>query len=116
MFRKIYNKLFNREPTHKKSFLETHKYRIRLSTTHYFLEIKGDEYKCWTTIKTVLDDKKLPNVYNGYEFSSCYEPKKAALQAMSKFCEYIVAWERGEIESEPDLEGKLDEFYIIENL
>lgn len=116
MVQKIYNKFFNREPKRKKSFLETHNYRIRLSTTHYFLEIKGKDYDNWTAIDKVLTDKNLPNNYKGCRFLPCYEPKNDAIYAMTKFCEYILAWERGEVEIEPDLEGRLDQFYIIENL
>lgn len=113
MLKTILNKIFKNTRS-KKSFLETHKYRIKLYTTHYFLEVKGKEYMCWTNINTVLADKKFPESIT--KFESCYLSKSESIKEMTRFCEVIVAFERGKIKPEIDLEGKLDEFYIIENL
>jgi hypothetical protein len=114
MIRKLIEAIFGEKE--KKSFLETHKYKIEKHTHHYFLEVKGREYHTWTDITEVLADKGLEDNYKGREFSHLVKDKQRAVADMELFCEYIVAMERGEVETSMPLEGNLKEFYIIENL
>ena len=96
--------------------MESHQYKIELNTNYYFLEIKGRDYPSWTDITKVLNDKGLKLTYKGKKFEHLVHTKEEGVLYMNLFCEYITTWERGEIESEPKLEGNLHEFYIIENL
>ena len=100
----------------KKSFIERHQYKIKLHDNYYFLEIKGAEYSTWTDITKVLNDKSLPNKYKGVEFKHLVQGRENAVEMMKLYCEYIVAWERGEVESLDPLEGNMHDFYVIESL
>jgi len=97
------------------SFIECHEYQFEAGRRYLIINVKGRDYKKWTSIKTVMEDLHIASHFKGKEIDYMADGTDQAEETLSLFCEHVVDSER-KIEDSKAYGGNLKEFYTIQNL